>query len=69
MQLPRSLSVSIDQCDLKANVPVSNVLFLTFINEFSGIMYSLFGGRQNIFLKIFSTKFVVKCAAKSLKIG
>ena len=47
---------------------VSNVLFLTFDNEFSGIIYSLFGGRQNIFLKIFSTKFVIKCAAEILKI-
>ena len=35
-----------------------NVLFLTFDNEFLGVMYSLFGGRQNIFLAIFSTKFV-----------
>ena len=46
----------------------NNVLFLSFDNEFSGIMYSLFGGKQNIFLTIFSTKFVVKCAAKILKI-
>ena len=45
------------------------MLFLTFGNEFSGIMYSLYGGRQNIFLTIFGTKFVVKCAAKNLKIG
>ena len=28
---------------------ISNVLFLTFDNEFSGIMYSLFGGRQRYF--------------------
>ena len=41
-----------------------NVLFLTSDNEFSGIIYSLFRGRQNIFLTIFSTKFVVKCATK-----
>ena len=47
----------------------TNVLFFTFDNEFSVIMYSLSGGRQNIFLTIFSTKFVVKCAAKILKIG
>ena len=47
----------------------TNVLFLTFDSEFSGIMYSLFRGRQTIFLTIFSTKFVVKCAAKSLIIG
>ena len=38
------------------------MLFLTFDNEFLGV----FGGRNNIF---FSTKFVVKCAAKILKIG
>ena len=48
---------------------VVNVLFLTFHNESSGIMYSLFGGGQTIFLTIFSTKFDVKCAAKILKIG
>ena len=47
----------------------SNVLFLTSNNEFSGIIYSLFRGRQNIFLTIFSTKFVVKCAITNLKIG
>ena len=29
------------------------------------IVFSLFGGRQNIFLTIFSTKFVVKCAEKN----
>ena len=45
------------------------MLFLTFDHEFSGIMYSLFGGRQTNFLTIFCTKFVVKCTAKSLKIG
>ena len=44
-----------------------NVLFLTSDNEFSRIMYSLFGGRQNIFLIVFSSKCVVKCAAKILK--
>ena len=43
--------------------------FLTSSNEFSGIIYSLFRERQNIFLTIFSTKFVVKCATKILKIG
>ena len=48
---------------------LSNVLFLTSDNEFSGIIYSLFRGKQNIFLIIFSTKFVVKCATKILKIG
>ena len=40
------------------------MLFLTSDNEFSEITYSLFGGRQNIFLTIFSNKFVIKCAAK-----
>ena len=45
-----------------------NVLFLTSDNEFSGIMYCLFRGRQNIFPTVFSTKFV-KCATKLLKIG
>ena len=44
----------------------SNVLFLTCDNEFSGKIYSIFRGRQNIFLTIFSTKFVVKCATKNL---
>ena len=46
-----------------------NLLFLTFDNEFSGIMYSLFGGRQNNFLIIFGTKFVLKCPAKILRIS
>ena len=46
-----------------------NVLFLTSDNEFSGIVCRLFTGRQNIFLTIFSTKIVVKCATKNLKIG
>ena len=49
--------------------PLANVLFLTFDNAFSGIMYSLFEGRQNIFRIIFVTKFFVKGAAKILKIG
>ena len=40
---------------------IANVLFLTSDNDFLRIMYSLFRGRQNIFLKIFSTKFVVMC--------
>ena len=46
-----------------------NVLFLTSDNEFSGIIYSLCRGRQNIFLRIFSTKFVVKCTTKILRLG
>ena len=32
------------------------MLFLTSDNEFLGIIYSLFRGRQNIFLMIFSIK-------------
>ena len=47
----------------------SNMLFLASDNEFSGIIYSLCRGRQNNFLTRFSTKFVVKCATKILKIG
>ena len=48
----------------KAWITGTNVLFLSFENEFSGIMYSLFGGRQTIFLSIFSTKFIVKSSAE-----
>ena len=54
------------ESDLCPN-PYPNVLFLTFDNEFSGIMYSLFGGRQTMFLTMFSNKFVVKCVAKKFK--
>ena len=43
--------------------------FLTSENEISGISDSLFRVRQNIFLTIFTTKFVVKCAINILKIG
>ena len=32
-----------------------NVLFLTFENEISGIIYGLFRDGQNIFLTIFNT--------------
>ena len=46
-----------------------NVLFLTAENEILRIIYSLFRDRQNIFIKIFSTKFVIKLATKILKIG
>ena len=46
-----------------------NVLFLTSENETSGIICSLFRARQTISFAIFSTKFVVKCATKILKIG
>ena len=46
------------------------VLFLTSDNEFLGIIYSFFRGRQNIFLTIVRTKFVVKFSIKiSMKIG
>ena len=44
-------------------------VFLMSDNEFSGIIYSLLRGRQTIFLTIFNTKFIVKCATKILKIG
>ena len=47
----------------------THVLFLKSDNEFSGISYILFRSRQNIFITIFGTKFVVKCATKILKIG
>ena len=46
-----------------------NVLILTFGHEFSGIIYRFFRGKQTIFLTVFCTKFVIKCAAKVLKIG
>ena len=42
----------------------ANVLILTSDNEFWARIYSLFRGRQNIFLTLFNTKFVVKCAKK-----
>ena len=41
-----------------------NVYILASENEFPEIIYTFFGGRQNIFSTIFGTKFVVKCAAK-----
>ena len=53
----------------QGTVVVINVLFLTSENEISGIIYSLFRGRQNIFLTIFSIKLDVKCATKILKIS
>ena len=48
-----------------AFVFVPNVLLLASDNECLGIVYSLFMDRQNNFLPIFSTKFVVKCATKN----
>ena len=51
-----------------ARFPI-NVLLLTSYNKLSVIIYSLFRGRQNIFLAIFSTKLVVNCATNILKIG
>ena len=53
---------------LKA-LPVSFLMIVTSENETLGIIYSLFRGKQNIFLTIFSSKFVVKCATKTLKIS
>ena len=49
------------------NEITTNVLFLTSEKESLGIIHWLFSGRQNIFLIIFSTKFVVKCAKKKKK--
>ena len=43
------------------------MLFSMSDNEFLGTIYRLFGGRQNIFITIFNTKFVVNCAAKKKK--
>ena len=57
------------QCSFQYTCFRSNVLFLTSDNEFSGIIYSLFKGRQNIFQTIFSNKFVIQCATRSWKIG
>ena len=54
---------------VKIMVECAKLLFLTSENEISWIIYSLFSGRQNIFLTIFSAKFAVKCATKKLKIG
>ena len=45
-----------------------NVYILAPENAFPEIIYAFFGGRQNIFLTILDTKFVVICAAKILKI-
>ena len=47
----------------------TNMYVLAPENEFPEIIYVFFGERQNIFSTIFGTKFVVICAAKSLKIG
>ena len=57
---------------MNAQVVISKLdcLILTFENEFSGVIFlSCFRGKQNIFATTFITKFVVKCAAKSLRIG
>ena len=59
-----SLFVNVPFMDLRINV-----LFVRSDNEFSRDIYSLFRGRQNIFLTLFRTKFVIKCAIKILKIG
>ena len=52
----------------RAYILHTNVLFLSFENGISGIICSLFRGRQNIFLTIFSSKFAVKCGTKIWKI-
>ena len=52
-----------------STVLLANVLFFTSEIEISGIIYSSFRDRQNIFLKIFSTEFVVKYATETLKIS
>ena len=48
---------------------VVNVYILAPENEFPEIVYAFFGGRENIFLTIVGTKFVVICAAKIFKVG
>ena len=45
------------------------LLDLTSENEVSGIIYSFLRWKQNIFLAMISTEFVVKCVARILKIG
>ena len=52
-----------------STVLLANVLFFTSEIEISGIVYSSFRDRQNIFLKIFSTEFAVKYATETLKIS
>ena len=54
--------------NIKALIQI-NVYILAPEHEFLEIIYAFFGGRQNIFSTIFSTKFFVICAAKILKIG
>ena len=46
---------------------ITNVLFLTSDNEFSGKIRNLFGDRQSKFITIFNTTLVLKCPAKILK--
>ena len=63
-----NVKMSSERCCVSSLKKDINVLFLTSDNEFSGIFYSLFRVRHNIFLIIFSIKSVVKCA-NILKIG
>ena len=66
MTFANNTSTQSDQ-HLCCSLPI--VLLLTSENDISRIIYSLFKGRQNIFLTLSSTKFVLKCATKILKIG
>ena len=49
---------------LQVQFQYPNVLSLTSENGFSGVINSFYTVRQNMFLSMFSIKFVVKCAAK-----
>ena len=48
---------------------IANVLIFNSGNKKSVIIYSLSRGRQNIFLTIFTTKIIVKCATIILNNG
>ena len=45
------------------------MLFSTSANTNPQIIYSLFRGKQHIYLSIVRSKYVVKCISKILKIG
>ena len=45
----------------------SHTTILILTSEISGIINSFFRGRQNIFLILFTAKFVIKCAAKNVE--
>ena len=74
-QLSLSVTQSSDQgtCGITGLFAFINSVLMSFIltfdNGFSRIIYSFIRGRQNIFLPISSSNFVVKCAAHILKIG